>query len=298
MQVIILYAAVVVIWGSTWVAIPYQLGVVAPELSVAYRFGAASIILFIYALATKRSLSLPTNNYYMVIVQGIFLFSCNYFLVYYASAMITSGLIAVVFSLIVLANAAFERLFFGTPLETRLIVASLFGMLGIALIFWPEVTVLNLQDKSVVGLLLAALSVLIASLGNMAAISNMNRGSGLVVLNAHAMAWGALVAVILALILGRPVNFSFEPSYLWSLVFLSVFGSAVAFACLLALIRSIGSARAAYTSVLFPIVALIWSTLLENYQWTLPAAAGIACAMVGNWLALTRVPDKVRLEKN
>ena len=227
----------------------------------------------------------------MVIVQGIFLFSTNYFLVYYASEMITSGLIAVVFSLIVLCNAAFERIFFGTPLESRLIVASIFGMAGIALIFWPEIEILSLADKSVLGLVLAATSVLIASLGNMAAIANMNRGPGLVVLNAHAMGWGALYALMLGFALGRPLNFSFDPGYIWSLVFLSVFGSAVAFACLLALIRKIGSARAAYTSVLFPIVALTWSTLLEGYQWTAPAIAGIACAMVGNWLALSRLPQ-------
>ena len=105
MPVFALYAAVVLIWGSTWAAIPYQLGTVAAEVSVGYRFAIASIILFLYALATQRRLSLPTDRYYMVIVQGIFLFSCNYFLVYYASALITSGLIAVVFSLIVLTNA-------------------------------------------------------------------------------------------------------------------------------------------------------------------------------------------------
>ena len=134
--------------------------------------------------------------------------------------------------------------------------------------------------------------MLIASLGNMAAIRNIGSGKGLVAINAHAMGWGALTSIVLALILGRPFAFSFEPAYLWSLTFLSVFGSAIAFACLLALMSKIGSARAAYTSVLFPIVALSWSTMLEGYQWTLPAFAGIATAMIGNWLALSRVPKR------
>ena len=293
MQVVFLYAAVVLIWGSTWVAIPFQLGEVAAEVSIAYRFGIASLLLFAYASIGKRSLALPIRGYPMVVVQGVFLFSCNYFLVYYASALITSGLIAVVFSLIVLTNGAFERIFFGTLLEARLVVASIFGMAGIALIFWPEISELSLQDKSVVGLLLTAGSVVVASLGSMTAIANMNRGLGLVALNAHAMGWGSMVAVVLSLALRRPFNFSFEPGYVWSLAFLSIFGSAVAFACLLVLIRKIGAARAAYTSVLFPIVALTWSTLIENYKWTVPAAAGIAFAMIGNWLALTRVPQKI-----
>ena len=220
-------------------------------------------------------------------------YSTNYFLVYYATEIITSGLIAVVFSLIVLCNAAFERIFFGTPLEKRLVVASVFGMGGIALIFWPEVSDLNLRDNSVLGLSLAAISVVIASLGNMAAVSNTGRKLPLVALNAHAMGWGALLSFLLSMVLGRSFNFSFEPNYLWSLAFLSVFGSAVAFACLLSLMHKIGSARAAYTSVLFPIVALTWSTLIEGYQWSVPAAAGIACAMIGNWLALTRVPPEI-----
>ncbi|MBT8078803.1 MAG: DMT family transporter [Gammaproteobacteria bacterium] len=292
MRTLFLYAALVLIWGSTWVAITYQLGEVAPEMSIAYRFGAASLLLFVYALLTGRSLALPTDRYYMVVVQGIFLFSGNYFLVYYASELITSGLIAVVFSLIVLANGAFERIFFGTPLEMRLVVAAGFGMVGIGLIFWPEISVLSLADQSVAGLLLAAASVVLASLGNMAAISNMGRATGLVALNAHAMAWGALFALMLGLGLGRPVNFSFQADYIASLVFLAVFGSAVAFACLLALIRTIGAARTGYASVLFPIVALTWSTWLEDYQWTTLAIAGIACAMVGNWLALTRLPQR------
>ena len=290
MQVFILYGIVVFIWGSTWGAIPFQFGVVAEEVSVAYRFAIAAAVLFVYAILAGKKIRLPLRRYPMVILQGLLLFSCNYFFVYYGTAYITTGLVAVTFSLIVVFNAFFERVFFGTPLEVRLLVASFLGMLGIALIFWPEVTMLSLQDTTIYGLLLVIVGVVLASLGNMAAVANTRRNLPVVALNTHGMAWGALISAVLAAALGREFNFSYEPGYVWSLLFLAIFGSAIAFGCYLALIRKIGSARAAYTSVLFPVVALAISTVVEDYQWTGLAVAGVMLTMGGNWLALTGRP--------
>lgn len=288
MQVILLYTTVVLIWGSTWAAIPYQFGVVAEEVSVAYRFAIAAVTLFLYAIVAGKKIRLPRRYYPMVIVQGLLLFSINYFFVYYGTAYITSGLVAVTFSSIVVCNAFFERMFFRTPLEGRLLVASFLGMLGIALIFWPEVTTLSLQDRTFFGLLLVVIGVVIASLGNMAAVVNTGRDLPVVAVNAHGMAWGALLSFLAAAILGREFNFSLEPAYVWSLLFLAIFGSAIAFGCYLLLIRKIGSARAAYSSVLFPVVALAISTFLEDYQWSILAVVGISLTIVGNWLALRR----------
>lgn len=288
MQVILLYTTVVLIWGSTWAAIPYQFGVVAEEVSVAYRFAIAAVTLFLYAIVAGKKIRLPRRYYPMVIVQGLLLFSINYFFVYYGTAYITSGLVAVTFSSIVVCNAFFERMFFRTPLEGRLLVASFLGMLGIALIFWPEVTTLSLQDRTFFGLLLVVIGVVIASLGNMAAVVNTGRDLPVVTVNAHGMAWGALLSFLAAAILGREFNFSLEPAYVWSLLFLAIFGSAIAFGCYLLLIRKIGSARAAYSSVLFPVVALAISTFLEDYQWSILAVVGISLTIVGNWLALRK----------
>ena len=288
MQVLILYAIVVLIWGSTWVAIPFQFGVVAPEVSVVYRFAIGAIVLYVYAILAGKEIRLPLHQYPMVILQGLLLFSVNYFFVYYGTAYITTGLVAVSFSLIVVFNAFFERLFFGTPLEGRLMIASLLGMLGIALIFWPEVQKVSLQDSTIYGLLMVFIGVVTASLGNMAAVVNTRRQLPVVAVNAHGMAWGTLLSVIVAIFLGREFNFSYEPSYVWSLLYLAVFGSAIAFGCYLALIRQIGSARAAYTSVLFPVVALAISTVVEDYQWSGLAVIGVLLAMGGNWLALKR----------
>ncbi len=288
MRVVILYATVVLIWGSTWSAIPYQFGVVAEEVSVAYRFAIAAVTLFLYAIVAGKKIRLPLRYYPMVIVQGFLLFSINYFFVYYGAAYITSGLVAVIFTSIVVSNAFFERVFFRTPLEGRLLVASLLGMLGIAAIFWPEVSALSLQDRTIFGLLMVLIGTVIASLGNMAAVVNTGRKLPVVAVNAHGMAWGALLSFLVAAVLGREFNFSFESGYVWSLLFLAIFGSAIAFGCYLLLIRTIGSARAAYSSVLFPVVALAISTLVEDYQWSVLAAVGISLTMVGNWLALRR----------
>jgi len=287
MQVILLYASVVLIWGSTWAAIPYQLGDVAAELSVAYRFGIAALFLYAYALLSRRQIRLPGNAYGFVFLQGTLLFSLNYFLVYYGTARITSGLVAVLFSSIVLFNAIFERIFFKRRLDGRLIIAGILGLSGISMIFWREVSVISFGDDTVVGIAFVLTATVIASLGNMTAVVNTRRELPVVVVNAHAMAWSALLSFVIAMLLGREFSFSLEQGYLLSLAYLAVFGSAIAFGCYLALIRRIGAARAAYSSVLFPVVALGISTLVEGYQWTSIAATGIMLTLAGNWLILS-----------
>jgi len=287
MQVVLLYASVVLIWGSTWAAIPYQLGDVSAELSVAYRFGIAALFLYAYALLSRRQLRLPADAYAFVFLQGTLLFCLNYFLVYYGAAHITSGLVAVLFSSIVLFNAIFERVFFKKKIDGRLVIAGFLGLSGIAMIFWREVSVLNFGDETIVGIAFILAATILASLGNMTAVVNTRRELPVVAVNAHAMAWSTLLSFVIALLLGREFSFSLEQEYLLSLAYLAVFGSAIAFGCYLALIRRIGAARAAYSSVLFPVVALGISTLIEGYQWTGIAAAGIMLTLAGNWLILS-----------
>ena len=201
---------------------------------------------------------------------------------------------AVLFSTIIISNAVFERLFFRTPVDARLAVAAVLGITGIALIFWPEVAEISLEDETVVGILLVLASAVIGSLGNMTAIVNhSHRELPIVAVNAHSMAWSALASFVIALLLGREVNFSLAPGYLLSLGYLAIFGSSIAFGCYLALMRKIGSARAAYTSVLFPVVALLVSTLVEDYRWSAPAVTGILFIVAGNWLALKKPKEKL-----
>jgi drug/metabolite transporter (DMT)-like permease len=288
MQVIFLYAAVVLIWGSTWSAIPYQLGDVAAELSVAYRFGIAAILLYIFALVTRRKLALPAYAYPFVFLQGLLLFCVNYFLVYYGTAYITSGLVAVVFSSVVVFNAIFERIFFRSALEARVLLAAAIGFTGIAMIFWPEISSISLKDDTVVGILYVLTGTVIASLGNMAAVINTRRALPVVAVNAHSMAWAGVTSLGIAALLGREFTFATNTGYIVSLAFLALFGSAIAFGCYLALIRRIGAPRAAYSAVAFPVIALGISTVVEGYEWTGVAAIGIMLTLIGNWLILKR----------
>lgn len=288
MHVIALYVSVVLIWGSTWLAISFQLGIVAAELSVAYRSCIAAIVLYLYALITRRKIRLPADAYPMVLLQGTLLFCFNYFLVYYGTAYLTTGLVAVLFSSIVLANTVFERLFFKTPFEKKLLFAFLFGVNGISMIFWPEIETLSLADDTVFGIAIILGAVLIASLGNMTAVVNTRRDLPVVAVNAHALAWAAIVAFLISALLGRDFIFDTRVSYIASLLYLAVFGSAIAFGCYLALIRRIGAARAAYSAVLFPIVALAISSVAEGYIWTPLSVGGIVLTLIGNWLVLSR----------
>ena len=288
MNTLLLYAAVVLIWGSTWAAIPFQLGTVAEEVSVGYRFGVAALALYAFAFARRRPLRLPAAAFPLVFLQGALLFCINYFFVYYGTAHLTSGVVAVLFSSILILNAIFERLFFNRMIDARFWLAAAIGIGGIALIFSTEISELSFDDRSVHGGMLVLCGTLIASLGNMAAVANTKRGLPVVAVNAHAMAFAAALALLIALLLGKPLNFSPRADYVLSLLYLAVFGSAVAFGCYLALLRLVGAARAAYSSVLFPVVALLISTAFEGYRWTIPAVIGMLLTFAGNWLILSR----------
>jgi drug/metabolite transporter (DMT)-like permease len=208
--------------------------------------------------------------------------------VYYGPAYLTSGIVAVLFSSILILNAVFERLFFGRTIDARFLLEAAVGISGIALIFSTEIAEFSFTDQSVHGGLLVLFGTLIASLGNMAAVSNTKRRLPVVAVNAHAMAFAAALALLISVALGRSLNFSMRADYILSLAYLAVFGSAVAFGCYLALLRLIGAARAAYSSVLFPVVALLISTVFEGYRWTMPAAVGMLLTLAGNWLILSQ----------
>ncbi len=292
MPVPVLYAIVVLVWGSTWFAIRFQLGVVAEEISVAYRFAIAAACLFVFARLQGQSLTIRASAYPFVVLQGVLMFSIAYILVYVSTNYVTTGLIALLYSLIVICNGAFERLFFGTPFDARLAIASCVGLFGTSLVFWPEVSTLNLDNQVVAGIGWTVVSVVIASLGNMAAIRNTAGGIPVILINAHGMLWGAGLTLIIGLFLKRPLNFSLDWQYVTSLLYLAVIGSCVAFGCFMALLKQVGAARASYASVLFPVVALLISTAFEDYQWTTAAIAGVLLILGGNWLALSRVPAR------
>lgn len=287
MQTLLLYASVVLIWGTTWAAIPFQLVDVPVPLSIGYRFIIAAVGLYGYALLTRRRLSVPWPQLPMVLLQGVLLFFINYLFIYNAAAYVSSGLIAVLFSLIVIFNAIFMRVFFGTAVDPRLLIAGIVGTAGIALMFLPELETPGDRSVVLLGIVLVLAGTLSASLGNMTAVVNTARKLPVVACNAHGMLLGGALSVAFSLIEGEPISFSFEPTYIGSLLYLAIFGSAVAFGAYIALLRRIGPARAAYSSVLFPVVALLTATWLEGYRWSILAGFGILLTLIGNWLALS-----------
>jgi drug/metabolite transporter (DMT)-like permease len=282
----LIYAIVVLIWGTTWYAIKFQLGIVAPEISLVYRFGLAAVCVFVFARMTDSPLALSWRDHRFVALQGATLFCLNYWLTYLSTQFLTSGLVAVLFTAIIFFNLVNARVIFGTPVERRVLVAAGAGILGVALLFLPELKA-ALHDAGILhGAGLALGATYVASLGNMAAMRNTQSGLPVVTVNAYGMAYGAIGLAVIAAVRGTPVVFDPRWPYVLSLLYLSLAGTSLAFGLYLALIKRIGAARAAYTSVLFPVVALAVSTLFEGYRWSLPAVFGLAVLVAGNALAL------------
>jgi drug/metabolite transporter (DMT)-like permease len=282
----LIYAIVVLIWGTTWYTIKFQLGIVAPEVSLVYRFGLAAVCVFIYARVTGSPLRLSLRDHRMVAIQGATLFCLNYWMTYLSTQYLTSGLVAVLFTSIIFFNLVNGRMIFGTPVERRVLLAAGAGMLGVALLFLPELRT-ALHDPTIAhGAALALIATYVASLGNMAASRNTREHLPVVTVNAYGLAYGTLGLAVIAVLRGTPVAFDPRWPYVLSLLYLSLAGTALAFGLYLALIKRIGASRAAYSSVLFPVVALVVSTLFESYAWSVAAILGLAVLVAGNALAL------------
>jgi drug/metabolite transporter (DMT)-like permease len=288
MKNLFLYTATILIWGSTWLVITFQLGVVDPTLSVAYRFTLASLLLFVFCGLRRINLRYSPRHHLFFALQGTFLFSINYLLVYQAELRLTSGLVAVIFSTLVFLNILFGALVLGTPVRLNVVLGAAIGLLGISLVFLPELSAFSLQDRSFVGLLLALGGTISASSGNILAARNQRAGLPVVQTNAFGMGYGAILMFAVALATGAPFRFEWTPTYVAALLYLALFGSVIAFGAYLTLLGQIGADRAAYASLLFPLVALGISTLFEGYRWTIPAAAGVLLVLLGNLVVLSR----------
>ncbi len=274
------------IWGSTWLAITYQLGDVAPELSVAYRFGLAAIVLFAWCVATGRSLRFSAREHGYLAALGVMFMGLNYIGIYWSERFVTSGLVAVLFSTIVFMNPVGMRLAFGTPVTARTLIAATLGVGGVALLFLPELDQATQGGSAGYGVALALGATAIACGGNLIAIRNHNAGIPTLPGTAWGMAYGAMSAALVAIVRGVPWTFDTGAAYLLSLAYLSLFGSIIAFGAYLTLLKRVGGGPAAFVGVATPVIALALSTLFEGYRWTWVAALGVVLAVAGNWLAL------------
>ncbi|GEO81311.1 DMT family transporter [Pararhodospirillum oryzae] len=284
----LLYITTVLIWGSTWFAIEFQLGVVDPAVSLVWRFSLAATLMLGWAALRREWPRYTVRQHAWLVALGFCLFGANYMLFYVATGLLTSGLVAVSFSTIVGFNILFGALFFGQPVRGRVVAGAVMGLAGIALVFLPELQHLSLEDKALRGLLLCLLATVAASFGNLISGRNQRQGIAVVPGTGVAMAYGTGLIALFALATGRTFSIDLSAPYLLSLAYLAVFGSVVAFWCYLTLLGRIGADRAAYASVLFPVVALALSTFFEGYVWTVPAVLGLALVLGGNLLVLSR----------
>jgi drug/metabolite transporter (DMT)-like permease len=288
MPTFLLYGLTVLIWGTSWFAITQQTGVVPVELSIAYRFLLAAGLLIAYCLATGRRLRYGLVDHLFMAAQGVCLFSLNYILFYRASFDMPSGLMAICFSTITLMNIGNGALFFRTAVEPRVFVGALLGLAGLGLVFWPEIAGLGAHGRAGIGLGFSLLATGSASLGNMVSVRHKMARIPVIESNAIGMGYGALCSLAIALAQGAPLVYDPRWTYSLALVYLALFASVIGFGCFLTLVQRIGADKAAYSSVLFPIVALALSTWLEGYRWTPLAASGVALVLLGNVLVLMR----------
>ena len=283
-----LYLASVLIWGSTWYAIKFQLGVVAPEISLLYRFALAALILLAFCALTRRPLKYTLRQHGYIALQGLFLFSSNYLVFYWATELLTSGIVALMFSTVILMNIVNGAIFMRVAVSLRVMLGACFGIAGIASIFWTELSVVENNATTWQGLWMCLLATYFASIGNIISARNQKNGMPVIQTNAWGMGYGALVMAVYAIF--SEASFNYDPSfgYSISLIYLSVFGSILAFGSYLTLIGRIGADKAAYAAVLFPVIALGLSTVFESYQWSLRAVFGFVLVMFGNYVVLSK----------
>jgi drug/metabolite transporter (DMT)-like permease len=288
MKNLFLYVLTVAIWGSTWYAITLQLDQVPTQVSVAYRFALATLILLVWCRLRRISLRFSRADHFLLLLLGLTLFSANYVLFYEAEKYLVSGSVAIIFSLLVVFNIFNNWLFFRSRPDRQVVVGAALGLSGIVLTFWPDLHGVSSDWQSVRGILLSLAATFVASLGNSVSAQLQKRRIAVVPANAFGMLYGTVILLGYALLSGAKFSFDLSFGYIGSLLYLALFGSVIAFGAYLTLIGRIGSDRAAYTSILFPIVALILSAALEHYRLNASAASGIACILAGNALVLLR----------
>jgi drug/metabolite transporter (DMT)-like permease len=288
MSSVSLYIACVLIWGSTWLAITFQLGQVPPAVSVAYRFALASVMLLAYCVVRRLPMRYTLRDHAWIALQGLLLFGANYVLVYLSEGHVSSGLTAVIFSSMAFWNILGMRYFYATPLRPAALIGAALGILGVAIVFAPELTIFSKDRSGMLGLGYGLAATLAASLGNITAARNQRHGLPVVQQNAFGMLYGSLLVTLFALLTGERFVFENTMSYTLSLLYLALFGSVLAFGAYLTLLGRIGADRAGYITVAIPIVAVLLSTLFEGFRWQPATVLGITLCVLGNVLVLRK----------
>ncbi len=296
-KVLVAFIVVTLVWGSTWLVIKGQIGPVPPSWSVAWRFLGAAIGMFALGLVRKEIRLGALVPERPVLIQsaliGISLFCANFQLIYRAEGHLTSGLVAVVFALLLVPNAVFARIFLGTPVTRGFVLGSVIALGGIVLLMIKEYRAAPMGSDVPLGAGMVGLALLCASTGNVLQANQVTRRVPAAMLLAWAFLIGATADVVVAWVLSGPPVFDWTPAYIGSVAYLALVGSVLTFPLYNLLLREMGPGRAAYNGVVVPVVAMLLSTLFERYRWTGLNVAGALLALAGLVIALrSRRPSR------
>jgi drug/metabolite transporter (DMT)-like permease len=283
-----LFAATVLVWGTTWLALKYQLGVVDPQVSLVWRFLIAAPLMFLIAWALGARLRYPLRMHLSFAAFGLFGCATNFILFYNAGQFVVSGLLSVIFSLAAMSNIGMAVVFLGDRMRGRVVAGAFLGLAGVALMFSHEIDTSSLGLASLKGLGLGVLGCLSFSFANIVSTRIRREGVPAITINAWGLTYGIAINVAVALVAGSA--FIVEPTarYLLALLWLAVPGTVIAFWMYVALLGRVGPDRAGYTTVLSPVLALLVSTIVEDYRWSAVAVAGLVLVAAGNVLVLGR----------
>lgn len=273
-------------WGTTWYAITWQLGVIDPIVSVAYRFGLAAILLLIWCAIRGEPIRLTASQHRAALGLGLFTFAFDYALVYWAEERVTSAVVAVIFAAMAFMNLIVFRIAFKQRAPRTAWVAAGFGMLGVLLLSWSETIHAHMDRRAMIGLGLALAAVIGAAFGNMFARRGEEAGASVASSTAWAMAYGTLLLALYAFATNRVWAIDTRWPYMLALLYLSLVGSVIAFVLFYGLARRRGYSTASYVAALTPLLAMIMSTVFEGKRWGAAALGGVALVIFGQWLLL------------
>jgi drug/metabolite transporter (DMT)-like permease len=283
-----LFIITVLIWGTTFYAITLQLGEIHPIQSVFYRFALAMVVMWTITLVRKFNVRFSFKIHVLFFFLGLLMFSMNYVVVYFGTSQLVSGLVSIIFSLIIPLNIVFYWVFFNNRPTSGLIIGSMLGLGGIIALFFEDIFGVNVSQSVILGSSLTLLSAFMVSSGNIVAQMLNMRSINVFSCNTWGMTYGSTFLFIAVLITGEPWHFSFKPKYIYSLLYLSLTGTVIAFWTYLTLLQRIGAPRAAYVSVVFPLVALFVSTMYEDLHWSIYKILGVLLILSGNFFIVQK----------
>lgn len=276
---LILYALVIFGWSTSWYPLSLQVGVVAPEVSLVWRFGAATLVMFVITRLSGTRLTVPWREHLRLIILGMTLFSFNFAFFYYASLYAASGLLAVLLSTVSLVNVLMVAMLNRAAPSVSQVAAALTGITGLVLIFWPE---LEASDTATLAILFCTAGMLLFSFGNMLSSALQTAGIPVLTATSWGMLYGTIGLLVVSLLRGHAMIIDPGLTYMGSLVWLILISSVLTFYCYLSLIGRIGPGRAAYAAVVFPVFALLISARYEDYEWSVLALVGLVFVILGN----------------